>query len=64
MTYTLEQIKTVTYAAAEQYFRNGLISETTWDEYCHLWQSSAPRFSLRACSCETCRRLSPAWEPL
>lgn len=61
---TLDSLKTTTYNEAEYYFRQGIISEELWAEYRHLWQSSAPRFALKACWCEICQATSAAFEPV
>ncbi len=59
---TLENIKTLTFNQAEYQYRNGVISEELWAEYRHLWQSSAPRFALRACYCVDCQRTSGVFD--
>lgn len=38
-----------------RYWRDvGIASEAEYEEYAHLWQTSAPRFDLRACHCDDC----------
>lgn len=40
----------------------GEISEEQWKRYAHLWQTSAPRFGLRACQCAECVAKYPTAE--
>ena len=56
-SYTLNEAYTI--------FKAGKISKEAWAKYRHLWQTSAPRFSLRACDCEECLKNfpSPEYEP-
>ncbi len=59
---TIDDLKTYTYEEARRAFYDGRIGDGLWEQYCHLWQTSAPRFGLRACACDHCRATSAAWE--
>ena len=51
----VEKFKHVTLEEARlMLYRNEMTAEE-WEEYCHAWQTSAPRFAIRACGCAECR---------
>jgi len=45
MAITIEHLKTKTYEQAENWYRQGIISQELWEEYCNLWRNSTPRYS-------------------
>jgi hypothetical protein len=46
-----------------RYWRDaGLMTEAEYQTYVHAWQTSAPRFAIRACSCDECVARFPATE--
>lgn len=46
--------------------RQGYMSREDWEHYAHMWQTSAPRFSTRACNCAECILTypTPEYKPL
>jgi hypothetical protein len=46
----------VTLAQATSMNREGRITDEVYRAYCHEWQTSAPRFEIQACACESCVR--------
>lgn len=59
---TIDDLKPLTYNQVETLFRNGSINKHLWAMYRHLWQTSGPRFAMRACYCNDCQATSPAFE--
>jgi hypothetical protein len=47
---------------AYQQYRNGQLSQKEWNTYAHHWQTSAPRFAIRACQCHECVKNYPSPE--
>ena len=57
---TLESLKRKTLDQVEWLYRQGHITQDVYDAYCHLWQTSAPRFAVQACHCAECLKTGPA----
>ncbi len=57
---TLESIKGFTLDQSTYFVRQGIISQELFDAYCHLWQTSVPRFAVQACHCPECLKSGPA----
>lgn len=51
-----EAVKSLTLDQATYWVRNGLMTDEEFKEYCHAWQTGAPRFSVLACRCKDCSR--------
>lgn len=57
-----EMFKTMPLDTALKCFKEGEMTRAEWQEYAHLWQTSAPRFELRACTCADCVKNYPTPE--
>lgn len=56
---TLDYLKTLPLDIVQHHHRSGNCTEETYKAYCHLWQTSAPRFSVQACWCVECQATGP-----
>ena len=52
---TLKQLQSMTYEQAESKYRQGVISQAEFDEYCYLWRNSVYRYSTVASDYEVNR---------
>lgn len=59
---TLENLKTYALSQVDYFWRQGVISDQTWEAYLHLWQTGAPRFGRRQCHCDACKISYPSPE--
>lgn len=51
-----------TLSDALRLYREGYVSDQEWAAYAHAWQTSAPRFGIRACDCASCSAAFPRSE--
>lgn len=59
-TPALAYLDRVPLDRAVELYRSKAIPKPAFLQYLHLWQTSAPRFGIRACDCEPCRIKYPS----
>ena len=60
MALSLDHLLTLPLNTVLAQARCGEVPRARWETYAHVWQTSAPRFEIRACNCLSCVRDFPA----